>query len=375
MRRDALSAVKSKCETVLNESNHFRDTHRQQNVSRERRRRRHLPHTRDRMDDTEPHKCAFTLQIDAAVDARAFAAPSFRFRFLEGSTKQTTVIGAAGWSLVTAASTPRENGKDGSDAAPADTPRPPPQDTFRYEQVFADVTVTEALAKSLDDDPVLSFFFADHSGLAGGSVTPASQSKDAKGGKNAAASTPEQGSGTETNAPRAYAGVYDVDASSLLAGNLLVEQTWTTSETPDRDDSDAIANMFLSPKTKTTSKRSCQSLFLLLPPSESAGLKYLTIRILVDQPLLCSALAKKLNPLTISLASARRLPGISTTSSSRTIARSPHTPLRQLCRPVYALLQFYPDRLRSPHTGVGDSPIPRLLVTPGKPQVSPTSSS
>lgn len=330
----------------------------------------------------EPHKCTFTLQIDAAVDAQAFAAPSFRFRFLEGSKRQTPVVGATGWSpLASPAATTRASADSARDEAMTETLGAPPPDTVRYEQVFSDVSVTEAFATALDDDPVLSFFFADHPGLASGGVVPASQPpKDPKGAKTAlATTTPEQANSSEPKAVRAYAGVYDVDASSLLAGNLRLEQIWTveTVASPAASgDSRAVESVCaVSPTTHATltsgAKRltTSQTFFAMLSPSQASGLKYLAVRILVDQSLLCPALAKKLNPLTIALSSARRLPGIASTSSSP-VARSPHAPLRQFCRPVYATLQFYSDRLGSPYTG-GRLALPRIVVTPGKTQVPP----
>lgn len=331
---------------------------------------------------TEPHKCRLTVQIDAAVDEHAFEAPSFRFRFLEGSKKQTPVIGVSGW---TSLSVPESDG----DKAPTSHQEllQPPANTFRFEQVFPDVSVTEALATSLDDDPVLSFFFSDHAGLAG-SAAAASSSAPAKDAKSAAKGVPAPASGSlpgapaandttgsEPRTPKTYAGIYDLDVSSLLAGELQLEQVWTSGAVDEPDKPDAVVSPFGNNKAKKSKENltstPSQSLFSLLPKT-SGGLRYLAIRISLNQPLLSPALMKKLNPLTITLSSARQLPGVTSTSSTRDGLKTPHAPLVQHCRPVYALLQFFPDRLRTPGTGIGangaSQPIPRILATQGKPQ-------
>ncbi|KAE9245034.1 hypothetical protein PF004_g5424 [Phytophthora fragariae] len=73
---------------------------------------------------------------------------------------------------------------------------------------------------ALDDDPVLSFFLFDHPGLAGGGATPRTQSKEAKPstGKTPAVATaaPVAPLAVEFT-PKAFAGLYKMDVSSLLA--------------------------------------------------------------------------------------------------------------------------------------------------------------
>lgn len=343
--------------------------------------------------ETEAHKCRFTVQIDAAVDEQAFAAPSFRYRFLDGSKKQTPVLGASGWAPLGSSESDGNHDLDASAALTSRSPSlgllpPPPHNTLRYEHVVADISVTEAFASALDDDPVLSFFFADHAGLAagtggGGAAAPASTApaKDAKGGaaagsKGGVPATAPGDTGTIEHKPRAYAGLYELDVSSLLAGHVLVEQCWAShraasdsnnNNSSDDSDSSATPSIFAS-KTASASSPSA-SLFAMLPP-EAAGLSYLAIRVRVDQPLLSATLAKKLNPLTLTLSSIRRLPGIASRTGS-----SPHAALRQCCRPVYASFRLFPDKLRSPQPsvsggGTGSLALPRRLVaTPGKLQV------
>jgi len=107
-------------------------------------------------------------------------------------------------------------------------------------------------------------------------------------------------------------------------------------------------------------------------PSAS-GLRYLSIQITVDQPLLSGELLRKLNPLTITVGTARRLPGA---VSQGIGAASPHAPLQRYCKPAFALIHFFPDQLHpASSTTSGSStqlrPVPRLLLTPGLRQVSP----
>lgn len=328
----------------------------------------------------EPRKCRFAIQIDAAVDEHAFEAPSFRFRFLEGSKKQTSVIGAPGWTSLSTA----DNGSNGDKASPfAHQGLQPPANAFRFEHVFPDISVTEAFANALDDNPVLSFFFSDHAGLTGTGAVAINPSSQAKGAAKSApvtvalpgASAPNDTTSFEPRTPKAYAGVYDLDVSSLLAGELQLEQVWTTSGAVDEPEAMTISPFISNNKAKKSKNpiaTPSQSLFSLLPKASMGGLRYLAIRITLDQPLLCPALMKKLNPLTITLSSVRRLPGVTSTTTARSGLKSPHGPLVQHCRPVYALLQFFPDKFRAPEPGIStgmsalSQPMPRILATQGK---------
>ncbi|KAE9123912.1 hypothetical protein PF010_g6204 [Phytophthora fragariae] len=88
---------------------------------------------------------------------------------------------------------------------------------------------------ALDDDPVLSFFLFDHPGLAGGGATPRTQSKEAKPstGKTPAVATaaPVAPLAVEFT-PKAFAGLYKMDVSSLLAGQRQSETIrWNASIT------------------------------------------------------------------------------------------------------------------------------------------------
>ncbi|KAE9349613.1 hypothetical protein PF008_g6818 [Phytophthora fragariae] len=311
------------------------------------------------VDATPTHKSTFTLQIDAAVESGAFEAPGFRFRFLDGARKQTTSIGSgSGWTPV-----------QGNDPSETDTSPTSPA-RFRYEQNFPDIAISEAFATALDDDPVLSFFLFDHPGLAGGGATPRAQSKEAKPstGKTpaAAAAAPVAPLAVEFT-PKAFAGLYEMDVSSLLAGALQVKQVWTLSPSAEQASGveDLEGNVFRSKFTPSEMQPPAQSICMM--PSAS-GLTYLSIQVTVDRPVLAGELLKRLNPLTITIGTARRLPGA---VSQGIGAASPHLPLQRYCKPVFALINFFPDQLQpssslAPNTQL--HAVHRLLVTPGQRQ-------
>ncbi|RLN46983.1 hypothetical protein BBJ28_00010045 [Nothophytophthora sp. Chile5] len=305
------------------------------------------------MDAAEMRKCTFTLQVDAAVETGVFVAPGFRFRFLDGTKKQTQAISASSeWTPV------QENADFESPSAPV----------LRFQQTFSDVEISEAFAVALDDDPVLSFFLFDHPGLAGDG-TPRASGKDAK---PAAAKAPvavvPAALPTQQHPPKAFAGLFEMDVSSLLAGKLHVEQTWTVPSSLDnsssKTDLETGSGGVFAPKPSRERPPSGKSLWQL--PSAS-GLKYLAIRVSVDRPLLVGSLLKKLNPLTITVGTARRLPGVATRRSG---TASPHAPLIKYCKPAFALIHFFPDQLQprpSSATTTSLSPphtLPRILLTP-----------
>ncbi|EEY55820.1 uncharacterized protein PITG_20526 [Phytophthora infestans T30-4] len=186
---------------------------------------------------------------------------------------------------------------------------------------------------AINDDPVLSFFLFDHPGLANTGVTPRTQGKEAKPStaKTPAAVVPVPTPAVEFS-PKAFAGIYEMDISSLLSGELHVKQV------------------------------------LCLMPTAS-GLKYLCIQLKVDQPLLTGELLKRLNPLTITIGTGRHLPGI---VSQGTGMKSPHSPLQHHCKPAFALIHFFPDQLHAIATRSFNPrlrhTVPRLLMTPGQRQ-------
>ncbi|KAF4045384.1 hypothetical protein GN244_ATG02230 [Phytophthora infestans] len=156
----------------------------------------------DEVDPSEPRKCNFTLQIDASVEQGTFEAPGFRFRFLDGSRKQTSAVGCGhGWTQLQDNESPEYSA-----------------DCFRFEQNFPDVAVSELFAMAINDDPVLSFFLFDHPGLANTGVTPRTQGKEAKPStaKTPAAVVPVPTPAVEFS-PKAFAGIYEMDISSLLS--------------------------------------------------------------------------------------------------------------------------------------------------------------
>lgn len=297
----------------------------------------------------ESRKCAFTLRIDTTVESGAFEAPGFRFRFLDGSRKQTSAIGSSpGWTAV------HDTGStEGSHASLM---------PFRFEQTFPDVVITEAFAAALDDDPILSFFLFDHPGLAGTGTTPRSQTKEAK------PSTAKTGAMTVTAVPqavaefvpKAFSGLYEMDVSRLLAGNLQVKQTWTLVQ--DEQTSRALRDTTSTSDEQPTTLNLCQL-------STASGLKYLSITLSVDQAILAGDLLKRLNPLTITIGTARRMPGAISQGMG---TASAHTPLHHHCKPAFALIHFFPDKLRPSTTAPNTTPshsLARLLVTPGQHQV------
>ncbi|KAF1328476.1 hypothetical protein FI667_g6738, partial [Globisporangium splendens] len=337
------------------------------------------------MDATmEPRKCTFTVQIDASiVDEHEGhdTTPSFRFRFLDGSKKQTPVIGVSnGWTLLV----PGDN----------DTTSPwtvaPPASTYRYEHVVSDVSITEAFATALDDDPMLSVFLSDHPGLLGSASGGATggtnaNSKDAKGKGVSSTATASSASGDHHNetsrAPQAYAGLYDLDLSSFLAGTLLVEQIWTHGDDAAANFDKNNTSSVFPYSSKQKPKRCPPNRPLFQLSDHACGLQYLAIRVRVNQPLLNAALTRKFNPLTITLRHLRRLPGIASTAAAATMRSrgSLHAPLRRYCKPTYALLTFFTDTMRSParsNTTTSNNTassntvsfLPRMLVTPAKAQ-------
>ncbi|KAL4092885.1 hypothetical protein PRIC1_011875 [Phytophthora ramorum] len=204
----------------------------------------------DEVDPSTARKCTFTLQIDAAVESGAFEAPGFRFRFLDGSRKQTSAIGLGhGWI-------PIQNNESAQ--------------IFRYEQSFADVAISEAFAMAIDDDPILSFFLFDHPGLAGTGATPHASGKEAK---PSTAKTPAAAATVTPLAvqftPKAFAGLYEMDVSSLLSGALHVKQEWAESPACSGD------SVFGSKQPSREMQHAASSLCLM--PSAS-GLNYLSIQ-------------------------------------------------------------------------------------------------
>ncbi|GMF32556.1 unnamed protein product [Phytophthora lilii] len=315
--------------------------------------RAEVPLKTEEVDTSITHKCTFTLQLDAAVENGAFEAAGFRFRFLDGSRKQTSAIGAgSGW-------TPMQN-NDSSDASPLSLPR------YRYEQSFPDVAISEAFALTLDDDPTLSFFLFDHPGLAGSGATPRATGKEVKPstGKTPAAAAAAPVSPVSVKfTPTTFAGLYEMDVSSLLAGSLQVKQVWTFGTDHLTRPEDFGGNVFGSKMAPSEIQSPAHSLCMM--PSAS-GLKYLSIQVTVDQPVLAGELLKKLNPLTLTIGTARRLPG----AVSQGIGNaSPHSPLRRYCKPAFALIHFFPEQLqpsRSVGTDKHHHAVYRLLLTPGQ---------
>ncbi|KAF0690447.1 Aste57867_18179 [Aphanomyces stellatus] len=265
-------------------------------------------------------KVKVTLTIEASLDESEFVNPTFRYRFLDGSKKTTPPVGAAGaWTAIAS---------DGSLAipTPAGSSGPPPgsagggkqpasarqgatavNDTavipegpkyFRHEQHVDNLDVTEAFATKLNENPLLVFFLADQS------TTGAT-----------AVSTHNQPPG------RNFISFFEVDASPLLGGDVVVEQQWGY-EAAAKD----------------------EHLPLAAPMVNAHGIRSLLIRVKVDQPILSAALAKELNPLTLCLRKVTNLPGITVQSKPllQYITPTPHAALHKCCVPTYASLRLPP---------------------------------
>lgn len=241
---------------------------------------------------------------------------------------------------------------------PEETPPPEPTTVLqRWEQVVHDVAVTEAFASSIDDDPILSFFLFDQL-LGTGAAAAGAHAKDPKKATEPIAAAPDHHA-------HSYVGLCELDVSSLLAGRTHVEQTWSTEKVNEDSDLDNDGFSFGSKRKKPAKESSSSILMLFSGSSQPTGLRQLTIRLVLNQPLLSAALMEKLNPLTLTIARIRDLPGIP--------VRSPHTPLRQHCKPAYATLQFYPNGLHQQDSVAGSTTAvhswPRMVSTSFKRQV------
>jgi hypothetical protein len=312
--------------------------------------------------EAEAGKRTFTVQIDAAVDFNVLETPAFRFRFFD-ATKRVVTPSAASWPPVPVP-------EDGGDVH---TPTENQQhvehgQVHRFTHVFADIPITEAFALALHADPMLSFFLSDHPGLTGAGATATSASsttgKDQKTAKNA---SPTDSKTPRTVSPhRAYAGLFEVDASSLLAaGRQSVEHVWAFPGSDRADlhkDEGYFASASQGRRAQDASEKHVTSLFEL--PATTKGLRFLSIRIAVDAPLLSGALLQKMNPITVTIGSCRRLPGVTTSVATGNLS-SPHHPLTQYCRPAYTRLVFFPDKLQPSAAPA----ITRVIVSPGKRQV------
>ncbi|KAJ0408803.1 hypothetical protein P43SY_000699 [Pythium insidiosum] len=284
----------------------------------------------------EHQKCSFLVQIDASLAPDALQTPHFRFRFFDGSKRATPPVGAPGWTLA-------------EDATHC-----------RFECSIADVAMTEAMARALDDDPIVCFVLSDQP-TAAMAASASESAKGAKGDAKAAAakrppsaasheSATPQATGTPRSSPskgRLIADVFEMDLSVLLSGQQRVEQTWTSGQEAGSTVPDDALSIFeelrLGAKSSDTRHGAGLSLF-----SAHSGINHLTIRITADQALLSPALARKLNPLTFTLASLRRLPPFHAAVGS--------------VRPVYAQVRVLPElRVTEPSS----SPV-RLVVTSGR---------
>ena len=125
--------------------------------------------------------------------------------------------------------TPASNSKKhgGADISPVD-----PNDSkkvFRYEHCIQDVEVTEAFALHVNDSPMLTIFVSDQSTTKATRVAPVSSDHHAP-----------------PLAGRNYICYFELDISSLLAGELVIAQQW--GENPLDSLSDGIMNLLENTK-------------------------------------------------------------------------------------------------------------------------------
>lgn len=301
----------------------------------------------------EPHNCTFTLQIEATLDLAAVATTGVRFRFLDGSKRQSPAFSAVGWTPVAPVST-------GPSELPEKTQPPESKAVVhRWEQVIHDVAATEAFANSIDDDPILSFFLFDQP-LGTAAAVGAHTKEPKKATEPVAAPGPIPDHHTN-----AYVGLCELDVSSLLAGRVRIEQSWSTEMANKDTELEDNSFSFGSKRKEPSRESSLSTLMLFNGSSQLPGLRQLTIRLVLNQPLLSASLMEKLNPLTLTIGRIRHLPGIP--------AHSPHVPLQQHCKPVYATLQFYPNGLHrqsSTESSMAVHSWPRMVSTAFKRQVS-----
>lgn len=330
-------------------------------------------HDRSVMDaaELESSRRTFTVDIDAVVNPHVLESPAFRFRFLE-SSKRVVTPGIPTWALAPIAS---DNSVEGSTFVENQASSNHNQ-VRRFTHTFADVSITEAFAYALHSDPTIAFFLFDHpsiAALSSGSVgTAATGVKDPKAAKG----TPGTDNGTPRDPPtvhRAFAGLFEIDVSSLLSSRRLsVEHTWICPAVKSIGERDKDINFFETERERKKERASSEAHFACLYelPSTMGALQSLSVRVSIDAPLLTGALLRKLNPITITIGSCRPLPGVSSTREHGSEqSSSPHSPLTQFCRPAYVRVAFFPDKLQS-GLALGTLPsTPRVVLTPGKRQV------
>ncbi|GLE03903.1 hypothetical protein PINS_up012814 [Pythium insidiosum] len=203
----------------------------------------------------------------------------------------------------------------------------------------------------------------------------ASASESAKGAKgdaknSAAAKRPPSAASHEavTTTPRSSASkgrliadIFELDLSVLLSGQQSVEQTWTGMldrgdhrETTTTDGDDDGPGIFAGLRRATKGSDDGHTALSLF--SSHSGIHHVTIRVMTDHPLLSPALIRKLNPLTLTLGSLRRLPPFHASAGA--------------VRPVYAQARLFLElRATSTDSSPSSSSSPlhtRLVVTSGR---------
>ncbi|OQR99057.1 hypothetical protein ACHHYP_07413 [Achlya hypogyna] len=254
-------------------------------------------------------KTRLTLTLDAAIDEKELVTPNFRYRFIDGSKKTTPVglLPVGTWASTTAepsaapvaklAVVDRRSSRvllDQVDAAVHETK------VVRYEHHIADMELTEAMAVKLHDNPVVTFFLADHS------ATHATAEVRHDTHHDPAPPAP---------VGRNFIAFFELDVSPLLSGDLVVECHWGDGH--------------------------------CVPFVQAPGLKSLVARVKVDHALVTPKLTPYLNPLTLHLRKASHLPGISVASKPlyEYITPTPHTALTKCCLPAFASVRFLQHRI------------------------------
>jgi|EP00945_MAST-04E_sp_MAST-4E-sp1_P000018 hypothetical protein len=252
----------------------------------------------------------------AALPPPVYEVPAFRFKFLDGTCKETPVVPTTddavdGWEEVevprdeSPAGDPADGGtkEDESlaeeDGEETEAPPPPPPLPKRWkwtDEITVEGGVTDGFAKRCHDDPNVVCVLAN--------LLSQVPNPDAVDGDEEAAPRPD----------RNFVGFLPLDASCFLDGDTAVSLTMSAED------------------------------FTLPDPPE--GLLYWSFKISVANPLLTRAQRDKYNPLAIHTKKVRYIPGIYLESTNPTMLEymkpTRFSLLKRYCSPIFALYKFPP---------------------------------
>lgn len=227
---------------------------------------------------------------------------------------------------------------------------PPPQ--LRWSRDFELDTDGDsvALALSINADPNVVFMLADKSTP----LPPASGDTDNNNNTAAdgAAAAADNDDGDESKRlARPFLSMLPLDVSPLLAGDTSVSVTYANS------DGSKEARGWAPPPVFAGAKCSC--------------FESLTVEVSANRPLFqAPQVSEQINPLTLTILSARPLPGLTVERDNPTMAKyvtpTPFTLLERLCGPVYASLRLFPGKNdgTEPASDVGQGRVVRTVALP-----------